>query len=392
MLTALTAAALLTPYEQVKDALVLLEDGVITFAGTRREHEIPAGAQVEDFGHSVLAPGYCDIHIHGAAGHDVMHASGDELAAVERLLATHGVTSYCPTTVTAPHDVTLRALERLAGAIESAAGNHAERAQPIGIHLEGPFISHAKRGVHPPAEIRQPSIRLFDEMFGAARGHVALMTIAPEASGAAELIEHAVKKGVRVSMGHSNADAAATRAAIAAGASHATHTFNAMRALDHREPGILGEVLATPSLSADMIVDGVHVHPDVVRIFLQMKGAEMAVLITDAISATGMGDGEYRLGPFTVRVVGERCTSAEGKLAGSVLTMDRAVRNVMDFAGWELRAAVQLASANPAAVICSGGARGGTRSGTLKTGSAADIVVLTSSGEVVETIVGGRMA
>jgi len=385
MLTALTAAALLTPFEQVDEALVLLRDGVIEFAGSRRERPVPAGAQIEDFGQNVLAPGYVDIHIHGGAGHDVMHASPDELAAVERHLAAHGVTSYCPTTVTAPRDVTLRALERLADAIEHADGSGG-RARAIGIHLEGPFISHAKRGVHPAQEIREPSIRLFDEMYTAARGQLALMTLAPEAPGAAELIEHAGKKGVTVSLGHSNADAATTRSAITAGASHATHTFNAMRALDHREPGVLGTVLAVPSLSADIIVDGVHVHPDVVRVFLEAKGPEMAVLITDGISATGMGDGEYRLGAFTVRVAGDRCFSSEGKLAGSVLTLDRAVRNVMDFAGWELRAAVQLATANPAEVFSSG-----ARGGVLKAGCRADVLVLTPAGEVVETIVGGEM-
>ncbi len=386
MLTALTAAALFTPHQQVSDAVLMIEDGRIVSAGSRAQVAIPAGCRTVDFGNNVLAPGYVDLHIHGAAGHDVMQADARQLAAVETLLAEHGVTAYCPTTVTAPLAATLRALERLADAIEETlpADGEAPRARPVGIHLEGPFLSHAKRGVHPPAELREPSLELFERMWQAARGHVRVLTLAPELPGAAELTREAVRRGVVVSLGHSDADSAATCAAIAAGARHATHTFNAMRALDHRAPGILGVVLADDRVTADIIADGVHVDPCVVELFLRAKGEERAVLITDGISATGMPDGKYQLGPFEVEVCGPRCTY-EGKLAGSVLTLDRAVRNVVDFAGWELRAAVRLASANPARVL------GLPAKGVLAPGADADIVVLTPAGEVVETFVGGAV-
>src|SRR5258708_2286919 len=281
MITAIAAAVLLTPLEQFSDAVVLVEDGVVSQAGSRATVEIPRGVRTVDFGENILAPGYVDIHIHGAAGFDVMRASGEELAAIERLLADHGVTSYCPTTVTAPVDATLHALESLAGAIESATsiGQGDVRAQPVGIHLEGPFISHAKRGVHPPADIRQPSLELFKRFWDAARGHISVMTIAPELPGAIEVIADAARRGVCVSLGHSNAEAAPARAAIAAGARHATHTFNAMRAFDHREPGVLGAVLVDDRVTADIIADGVHLDPAVVALFLKMKGPERAVLI-----------------------------------------------------------------------------------------------------------------
>jgi N-acetylglucosamine-6-phosphate deacetylase len=179
MLTALTAAELYTPVERIRDAVLVVEDGLVRAVGSRSATEIPRNAHVDDYGENVLAPGFVDIHIHGAAGHDVMEGTDAALEAVERKLVQHGVTSYVPTTVTAPLDPTLRALEHLANAIESGDGDPA-RARPLGVHLEGPFISHERRGVHPPAELRAPSLELFERMWQASRGHVLVMTIAPE--------------------------------------------------------------------------------------------------------------------------------------------------------------------------------------------------------------------
>ena len=222
-----------------------------------------------------LTSGLFDVHTHGCAGRDVMDADPEALPIIQRFLATHGVTSYLPTTVTAPIEDTILALERLAKAIEHAAASGPDadhpQAQPLGIHLEGPFVSHAKRGVHPPAHILQPSIAVFDRFWRAARGRIRVLTIAPEEPGAIELIEYATALGVRISIGHSNAVASEARAAIAAGAVSATHTFNAMRPLEHREPGILGVVLDDQNLFAELICDGVHVAPEIVRLWLKAK-------------------------------------------------------------------------------------------------------------------------
>ncbi len=384
MQLALTADLLFTPLEGIREPLLLIEDGRIAEVTSRRHAAAPAGARLVKFPGQVLAPGFIDIHIHGGAGHDVMQADADSLAAVERLLARHGVTSYLPTTVTAPLDATLLSLDKLGAAVEAAASPSGElRAQPLGVHLEGPFLSHAKRGVHPPEHLLGPTPELFDRLWQAARTRVSMMTIAPELPGARETIAHAARPGVAVSLGHSNSELGPLEAAIAAGARHATHTFNAMRALDHREPGILGAALADTRLTADIIADGIHVHPRVVELFLRAKGSAGAVLITDAISATGMGDGRYRLGQFEVEVAGDRCLH-DGRLAGSVLTLDRAVRNVMQFAGWSLQNAVRLATLNPARVIAMEG-----KKGVLAPGADADIVVLTPAGEVVRTITRG---
>jgi N-acetylglucosamine-6-phosphate deacetylase len=383
---AVTATRLYTPLECVDAPLVLIEGRTIVEITSRAARKLPEGTREVDFGNAILAPGFVDIHIHGGAGQDVMSADSSGLAAVERLLSAHGVTSYFPTTVTAPLDQTLAALDRLAAEIEKAEGGAAAegRARPLGIHLEGPFISHARRGVHPPEDLLPPTIAMFDRFWQASRGRIRVMTIAPELEGAKEVIAEAASRKVCVSVGHSDADMNATRAAVAAGARHATHTFNAMRPLDHREPGILGDLLTDPRLSADIIADGIHLDPAIVQIFLKQKGAEGSVLITDATAATGMPDGRYRLGSLEVEVKNGRCTS-EGRLAGSVLTMDRAVRNVMQFAHWDLQAALRLASLNPARV------GGVPEKGKVEVGGPADIVVLTAAGEVKATIVGGAL-
>ena len=382
---AFTAGRLLTPTDSIEHPLVLVEHGRVVDISARSSRQVPAGVSTCDFGHSVIAPGYVDLHIHGSAGYDVMDDTAEALPAIEQLLARHGVTSYFPTTVTAPMDRTLRALERLADAIEKRERNNADgkiRALPLGIHLEGPFISHARRGVHPPENLLAPTLPLFERFWQAARGRIRMMTIAPELEGATEVIAEAARRGVCVSLGHSDADFAAAERGIAAGARHATHTFNAMRPLDHRSPGILGAVLTDRRVSADIIADGVHLDPAIVKLFADAKGSEQTVLITDAISATGMPEGRYRLGSFEVDVRDGKCM-VDGKLAGSVLTMDRAVRNLARFAEWDLPQAVAAASQNPARV-----ARIANK-GVLAVGADADFVVLNSEGEVLRTFVGG---
>ena len=391
---AFTAGRLLTPTDAVEHPLLLVEQGRVLEISARRGRQAPAGVSVSDFGDGVMAPGYVDLHIHGSAGYDVMDDNAGALPAIEQLLARHGVTSYFPTTVSAPMDTTLRALERLADAIENRERERERqnaddkiRALPLGIHLEGPFISHVRRGVHPPENLLTPKLSTFEQFWHAARGRIRMMTIAPELEDAPEVIAEAARRGVCVSLGHSDADFEAAGRGIAAGARHATHTFNAMRPLDHRtvdhrSPGILGAVLTDRRVSADIIADGVHLDPAIVKLFAEAKGPEQTVLITDAISATGMPDGRYRLGSFEVDVRDGKCM-ADGKLAGSVLTMDRAVRNLARFAEWDLPQAVAAASRNPAR------AAGIANKGVLKVGADADFVVLSREGEVLRTFVGG---
>ncbi|MGB9074559.1 MAG: N-acetylglucosamine-6-phosphate deacetylase [Terriglobales bacterium] len=382
---ALTADRLVARTEVVDHPLLLVEDGKILEVAAQTGRRVPAGAQALDFHGRWIAPGYIDLHIHGSGGYDVMDEAAAALAALEHLLARHGVTSYYPTTVTAPVNQTLRALERLADAIEARRRGSADakgRACPLGIHLEGPFLSHARRGVHPAENLLAPKIETFERFWQAARGHIRMMTIAPELDGATEVIAEVAGRGVCVSLGHSDADLAAAERGIAAGARHATHTFNAMRPLDHRSPGILGAVLTDHRVSADIIVDGVHLDPAIVKLFAEAKGRENTVLITDATAATGMPDGRYRLGSLEVEVKDGR-SMANGRLAGSVLTMDRAVRNLAEFAAWPLDQAIAAATRNPARIAGLAG------KGVLAPGADADFVVLNPAGEVERTFAGG---
>jgi N-acetylglucosamine-6-phosphate deacetylase len=367
----------------IADPIVTAEDGRIASIASRGESAVPAGAPVQHFPGAMLAPAFFDVHIHGAAGHDVMEATPEALTAIGSFLASRGTGAYLATTVTAPVDVTLRSLEGLAKLIASQPnGAH---AWPIGIHLEGPFLSHAKRGVHPPALLLDPDIALFDRMFEAAEGHIRLLTLAPELPGAAEFAAHVTAKGVRVSVGHSNATLAETRATIAAGALSATHTYNAMRTLDHREPGILGAVLTTDTLFAELICDGIHNAPEMVQLWWKAKGPERAILITDAMSATGMPDGTYQLGGFDVQVANGRAM-ANGVLAGSVLTLDRALRNFIAFTGASADQGLRLLTANPASMT-------GFRdcAGSLAAGTVANLVAVDAAGTLLAAIHCGKV-
>ncbi len=388
MSTVLLARQLLTPLERIEDAALVMDSGIIAAVGKREAVTIPSQARVVDFGDSILTPGLIDMHVHGGAGHDVMEGSDESLAAIERLMVRHGVTSYCPTTVTAPLDQTLKSLEDLAKTAERAdsdVGTDPARARPLGIHLEGPFLSHARRGVHPAIHLQPVSREAFNQMWDAAAGRIRVLTIAPELEGALDLIVDASRRDVCVSIGHSNATLEQGIAGIQAGAHHATHTFNAMRRFDHRDPGLLGAILADNKVTADIIADGIHVDPLVVDLFVRCKGVDGAVLITDGISATGMPDGTYRLGSFEVQVRDNRCES-HGKLAGSVLTLDRAVRNMMSFAKLSFQHSIRMATLNPARVL---GIE--HRKGVLQPGADADVVVFSSAGEVLHTVVDGTL-
>jgi len=384
MRTVLTAERLWDGARLLDLPVVVVEDGLIASIRTRAEGEVPSEARVLDFPGATLAPAFFDVHLHGAKGYDVMEATPAALAAIGDFLAEHGTGSYLATTVTAPLDATLRSLADIA---KLAAQPPVEgQARLIGIHLEGPFLSHAKRGVQPAEHLLAPDIATFDRLFEAAEGQIRLMTLAPELPGAVELTAHATSRGVRVSLGHSNATAVETRAAIAAGAVSATHTFNAMRPLDHHEPGVLGTVLSDDSLFAELISDGIHVAPEMVKLWWRSKGLERAILVTDAMSAAGMPDGTYQLGGFAVEVAQGRAM-ARGVLAGSVLTLDRALENFVEFTDAPLESALRLLTVNPASM-----SGVGDLAGSLAVGQAASLVAVDQAGKLAASFVNGKAA
>ncbi|MGB7191360.1 MAG: N-acetylglucosamine-6-phosphate deacetylase [Acidobacteriaceae bacterium] len=379
MQTVLTAARLVAAEETIENPVVTMEDGVIANLASRTGGELPPGRHL-DFAGCTLVPALFDVHCHGSVGHDVMEAAPEAFDAIGRFLARNGVGSYLATTMTASMDAILTSLAGIAGFI----GSRDHGARPLGIHIEGPFLSPHKRGCHPVDLLQTPTVALFDRMWQASEGNIRLMTIAPELPNAPEVITHATSLGVRCSMGHSNADSAEANAGARAGAASATHTFNAMRAFDHREPGLLGEVLTNDQLYAELICDGFHVAPAAVNIYWRCKGPDRAILITDAMSAAGMPDGTYKLGELDVRVKSGKAVVDEDTLAGSTLTLSRGVKNFAEFTGAPIDQVARLASRNPARMV---GLESET--GSLGAGRHADITVLSAANEVVETFLRG---
>lgn len=362
----------LTPAEEIRNAGILVEDAAIREIGPRAALQAPPGTREIRAAGLTAAPGFVDVHIHGAGGHDVMEGTGEALDAVAAMLAQHGTTSFLATTVTASPETTCRSAEGIARSIEANCftWNNSARAEILGIHFEGPFISAARRGVHPPEWLALPSAELLDRFLSAARGKARILTLAPELPGAAPCIDAALKAGLVVALGHTDATYEQARAAIARGARHAVHVYNAMRPFSHRDTGVIGAVLTSPEVTAELIADGVHVDEAAMRILLQAKGLDRVILVSDGTAATGMPDGKYTLGTFEVTVAGGVCRNSEGKLAGSTLTLDRALRNIVAL-GVPLADALRMLTLNPARLL---GLEG--KKGVLRPGADADVVLL----------------
>src|ERR1700720_3072966 len=319
--TAIYASRILTPHEEILDSVIVVEDGKITQMGHRDEVRIPENSEHFAAGDKIVIPGFVDVHIHGAGGHDVMEGTAEAISKVASTVARRGTTSLVATTVSAPPEEACKSLHGIARYIRSARNTDSRfAAEVLGIHLEGPFINPARRGVHPLDAITLPSKELFEEFLAAADGFIRIVTLAPELPGALELVERAVATGIVASMGHTDATYEQAVAAIERGASHAAHIFNAMRPFSHR--------------------------------------------------ATGVRNGNYRLGNFEVSVTDGIVRNAEGKLAGSTLTLDRALQHIAAL-GVPLLDAVRMVTLLPARRIGLGG-----KKGVIAVGADADIVIL----------------
>jgi len=328
---------------------------------------------------TTVAPGFIDLHVHGALGRDVMEGTGEALGVISKNLARHGVTSFFPTTVSAPVPETERAVRGISEHIQSVEG-----AAPLGIHLEGPYLNPARRGSHDANCLMPADLEAFARFMEASRNTIRRITVAPESDPGLRLIREAVRLGIRVSLGHSDCSADEA-AAVEAGASQATHTFNAMRPLHHRAPGVLGQVLIDDRVAAEAIADGLHVHESALRLLYRMKGARQMLLISDGISAVDMPDGRYALGEGSIFVNNGVSRDSEGNLAGSTLTLDRAIQNMVAWLGLKPHVAVEMATASPASSM-----QIDERKGSIRPGADADLVFLDSKLQVVRTMVAGR--
>ena len=381
---AVTAGRVMTPDQVILDGVVLVEGSRILEVGSRAAVRFSRDEfDVLDRSRHLLAPGFIDVHIHGALGRDVMEGTTEALEAISRFLATHGTTSFLATTMTASPIATLQAVEALGRQVDRPLPG----ARMLGLHLEGPFINPEKRGAHSASHIRPPSTLILEQLLARSGHRVKLITLAPEVEGSLELIRFARSRGVVVSLGHSNATLEETVAAIDLGAANATHLFNAMRGFSHRDPGILGAVLTTPQIWAELIADGVHVSPAAVELGLRCKGAGKILLISDAVSATGMPEGRYRLADSEITLSEGVCRTPDGTLAGSILTQDQALRNMVRWSRLPVQTVLGMLTGNPARSLGIA-----DRKGALAAGKDADMVLLDQSLGVHTTIVQGEVS
>ena len=374
--TLLHVGKAITPTFEIHDAAILIRDGEIERIGKRDELELPAGAIEIRAADSTAVPGFIDIHIHGAGGRDVMEGTPEALSVVTQRVAQHGTTSIIATTVTAATDYTLRAVEGIAKYIPTQLEHSDFRAEVLGMHFEGPFLSKERRGMHPAEMLQPPSSEMLQRLLHAAAGNARILTIAPELLGAMPCIDAARSLGMVVSIGHTDATYEQARAAIAHGAHNATHVYNAMRPFSHRDPGVIGAVLTSPEVNAELIADGIHVDEIAMKVLLQAKGPERMLLVSDGTMATGMPDGKYTLGGVEFMVVDGVCRDSRGTLVGSTLTLDRALRNIVRL-GVPLASAVRMLTLNPATVL---GIE--FKKGALRTGADADILLLNEALQV----------
>jgi N-acetylglucosamine-6-phosphate deacetylase len=372
-------AAIITPGGLLEDRAVLVDGDRIVAVDYASRLPCPAGARRLGAAGLSLAPGFIDLQINGAFGNDFTSEPGT-IWQVASLLPRYGVTSFLPTIVSSPREK----VEMAQGVICACPPPQFKGAVPLGLHLEGPFLNPAKRGAHSPAHLRLPDTAEA-QGWTPDRG-ISLVTLAPELPGAHEMVEMLVARGIVVGAGHSLASYEQGVAGIDAGITYGTHLFNAMSVLDHREPGLVGALLGDDRITAGIIADGIHLHPSLVALAWKAKGPLRVSLVTDAMAALGMPDGTYKLGDQDVLVEGATARLADGRLAGSVLTLDQAVRNLANFVGCSPFNAIETVTTVPALLLGMADSRG-----RIAPGSRADMVLLDSELHVVETLVAGEV-
>jgi N-acetylglucosamine-6-phosphate deacetylase len=372
-------AALITPREILTNHTLEIEEGrIIAFYPDGQVQGNDGQAEIIDAGGSYVTPGLIDIHIHGCVGADTMDATPEALGKMSAELIQHGVTAFYATTVTADRDGLAQALDAVKRYREELPG-----AQVLGAHVEGPYINLEFKGAQNPLYFRHPDLEEYHAWI--AQGMVKLITVAPEIEGAGDLIRYCVDHDVRVAVGHSRASYEQVRAAADLGLSQATHLFNGMAGLHHREPGTVGGVLLDERIYAQIITDGIHLHPAIVELVTRVKGIERTILITDAIRAAGLPDGEYELGGQAVFVHEGAARIANGSLAGSTLMLDQAVRNTMRFSGLDFQTVIQMATRVPAEAMGIA-----AEHGSIKIGSRADLAFFDKEHQVIAAMLAGE--
>jgi len=368
----------------VMEADVRIEGGVIAEVRPT-EGDRPRGRETDDDAVKIdgrgklLIPGMIDVHIHGARGFDMMDGTERSVEEVSAACAQTGCTSFLATSVSS----SLEDLLRMIGSVKRVAGRE-PGARIVGIHMEGPYLHPKRKGMQNEAYFRHADRGEMDAILREAEGLMKMVTLAPELPGGMDMVEYLAAMGIVVAIAHSDATYEQAKEAFRSGASHITHCFNGMRPIHHRDPGLVVAAFEEEKVSLQAIVDGVHLHPATVRLMHRVKGPEGVVLITDALQAMGMGDGTYTFGGHRTEVVDGVARLADGTLASSTVTMNRALRNTVEL-GIPLQDAVEMATKTPADVL------GLSRKGRIERGADADLALLDESYEVLWTMIGGRV-
>jgi N-acetylglucosamine-6-phosphate deacetylase len=378
---AISGVDIVTPFRIIERGSLLVEGKKIAAIGSSAEVKIPAGTKTYDFDSMLLTPGYIDLLVHGGGGHGFADMSEEAVENISQFYFRHGTTGLLAALYSKPEEAMVADVRRIAEFCSSSEGSNV-----WGMHLEGPFINKKLHGAMKVEYLWRPSVEAWQKLYDAGSGYIRLMTIAPELPGMEEVLRAAARSGVVLSIGHSAASYEEVLAAIDNGAAHITHLFNAMTPFHHRQPSVVVAAMLHNELKVELIADGFHVHPAVMQLIHKVKGEGGIILITDAIRASGMPDGEYSFMDQKIWVKEKKAYLENGTLAGSTLTMEKAVKNMVELVGVPLTDAVRMASLNGAKVL---GLE--HHKGILAVGKDADLVVLDKHFEVQMTIYQGTV-
>jgi N-acetylglucosamine-6-phosphate deacetylase len=360
--------------------------GDITIEGTRIQASSSSsdepGTVIDAAGMTVM-PGFIDVHTHGGGGCNLHTTDEGEILAYARWVPQTGVTAFLIGVVGTPDTIPEAQLRTAVSAIE----HWEEGAQPLGIHMEGPYINVARRGAHLPSWLRLPDMRELESILTLTRGYLRLMTLAPELPGAADMIRRLVEEGITASMGHTDATYEQAQEAIRLGVTHVTHCFNAMRSLHHRAPGPVAAAAQAPQVRGELIADGVHVHPAMMDALIKLLGPERTIIITDALAAAGSNVINFEFAGQPAQILCGAAHLADGTLTGSVLRMDTALHNLLQMTGISLQEAVTTLTLNPAL-----SAHAAESKGRLQSGYDADLLLFDASLHLQATFCRGRLA
>ena len=363
---------------EIPNGLIEIEDGILTYVGEWKNDQYD---RLLDFHDSYIVPGLIDIHTHGAGGFDPLKKGG--ISGLSEFLVSKGVTSFVPTIYTTSNQQIKESVEIINQEIKSGVNG----AIPLGIHLEGPYLNPGKSGALNSKHMRVPDIDEMKEILEASKSNLRIVTLAPELDGALELIIWLSSKGVVPAAGHTEATFDEMMEAIAKGLSHATHLFNQMSGIHHRAPGVVGAALARENVTVEVIADGFHIHPAVLKIVLKIKGPQKTALVSDSIPAAGLQDGLYHFGESKIEVSKGKSLLDTGQIAGSTINLSDAIRNMINFGDIKIHEVLRMASSTPAKI-----AGVSEKKGLLAPGMDADIVILDKELVPKLTIVRGKIA